>query len=103
MMFLVVTTVEVVPDSIDVLAALFDETNRELVAGHDDWLSADFTADREANTVMVVARWRRAESYVALRESPEFGATMALFAPHFAGPPTVATYEVLVHMESVAG
>jgi len=101
--FHVVTTVEVGPDSIDELARLFDETNRDLVAGQDDWLSADFTADRQTNTVMVVARWRRAESYEALRESPEFGATMARFAPHFVGPPNVNTYEVLVHMESGAG
>ena len=33
-MFIVTTTVEVKPGSIDELAALFDSTNRELVAPH---------------------------------------------------------------------
>ena len=97
-MFIVMTTVEVKPGSIDELAELFDSTNRELVAGHDDWVSAEFTADREANTVTVLARWRDATSYDALRSSPEFGATMAQFAPHFVGPPTVQVNEVLVQM-----
>ena len=97
-MFVVMTTVEVKPGSIDELAELFDSTNRELVAGHDDWVSAEFTADREANVVTVLARWRDAASYETLRSSPEFGATMALFAPHFAGPPSVQVNEVLVQM-----
>ena len=97
-MFIVMTTVEVKPGSIDDLAALFDSTNRELVAGHDDWISADFTADRDANTVTVLARWRDAASYEALRSSPDFGSAMAQFAPHFVGPPMINVNEVLVQM-----
>lgn len=97
-MVIVVTTVEVEPGSIDDLAERFDATNRDLVAGHDDWLGAWFTADRAANSVTVVARWRKAESYERLRSSPEFSATMAQFAEHFAGPPQVSVNEVLVEM-----
>ena len=38
--FAVLTKVKVRPGSIDELAALFDATKRELVAGHDAWLGA---------------------------------------------------------------
>ena len=65
-MYAVVTTVEVEPGSIDELAELFDSTNRDLVAGHDDWLAAWFTADRTNNTVTVIAHWREAASYQEL-------------------------------------
>jgi quinol monooxygenase YgiN len=97
-MFIVVTNVEVEEGSIDELAALFDATNRELVAGHEDWLGAFFTADRSSSTVTVIAHWRAAESYEALRSSPEFQATMAQFAERFVGPPKVSVNEVLVEM-----
>ena len=97
-MYAVITTVEVQPGSIDDLAALFDETNRDLVAGHDDWLGAWFTANRETDTVTVVARWTDPSSYQRLRESPEFAATMGRFAERFAGPPNVSVNEVLVEM-----
>lgn len=97
-MHLVITTVEVEEGSIDELAGLFDATNRQLVAGHEDWLGAWFTADRTAGTVTVVARWRKAESYEALQASPQFEATMARFAPHFVGPPRVSVNDVLVEM-----
>ena len=40
MTYAVVTRVEVQPDSIDDLAALFDSTNRQLVAGQEDGLGA---------------------------------------------------------------
>jgi len=97
-MYVVVTTVSVRPESIDELARLFDDTNRALVAGHDDWLGADFTANRAAGTVTVIARWRRPESYERLSGSDEFRATMARFAPHFLAPPEVSINEVLVEM-----
>lgn len=97
-MFAVLTKVKVHPGSIDGLAALFDETNRDLVAGHDDWLGAWFTANRENNEVTVIARWRDAESYRTLRNSEGFQATMAQFAEQFAGPPSVSVNEVLVEM-----
>ncbi len=97
-MFAVLTTVAVQPDSIDDLAALFDATNRELVAGHDDWLGAWFTVNRATNEVTVIARWRNADSYAALRNSSEFQATMARFAEAFTGPPTVSVNEILVEM-----
>ena len=98
MAFAVLTTVKVNPDSIDRLAALFDETNRALVAGHDDWLGAWFTANREQNEVTVIAQWRDPASYRVLRESADFQATMARFAEDFAEPPRVTINEILVEM-----
>lgn len=96
--FAVVTTIKVKPESIDKLAALFDETNRDLVAPHDDWLSAWFTADRERSEITVIARWNDPSSYQVLRESPEFQATMARFAEDFLEPPRVSINEILVEM-----
>lgn len=97
-MHVVMTTVEVEPGSIDELAALFDDTNRVLVAAHRDWLAAYFTADRSSNTVTVIAHWARAESYEALRASDEYRSTIATFADRFTGPPTIVVNEVLVEM-----
>ena len=97
-MYVVMTRVQVEEDSIDELAELFDATNRELVADHKDWLGAWFTADRAADEVTVIARWRKAESYERLRDSPEFQSTMAQFARRFVGPPTVSVNEILVEM-----
>ncbi|MDW3218876.1 MAG: antibiotic biosynthesis monooxygenase [Acidimicrobiales bacterium] len=97
-MYAVVTRVKVRPESIDELASLFDATNRELVAGHDDWLGAWFTADREAGEVTVIARWRDAESYERLRGSAEFQTVMAQFAAEFLEPPVVTINEILVEM-----
>ncbi len=97
-MYAVLTRVKVQEGSIDELAALFDATNRALVASHHDWLGAWFTANREANEVTVIARWRDADSYQLLRGSDEFQLTMARFAERFAGPPSVSVNEILVEM-----
>jgi len=97
-MYAVMTRVQVEEGSIDELAELFDATNRELVADHDDWLGAWFTADRAAGQVTVIARWRKADSYERLRNSSEFQSTMAQFARRFVGPPTVSVNEILVEM-----
>lgn len=92
------TRVKVRPGSIDELAALFDTTNRELVAGHDDWLGAWFTANRADSEVTVIARWADADAYERLRGSPEFQSVMTRFADRFAAPPTVSVNELLVEM-----
>ena len=97
-MYIVVTTIEVEPGSIDTLAKLFDSTNRDLVAPHDDWIAAYFTANRSTNMVTVIAHWREAASYEVLRSSAEFQATMAKFAEMFVGPPQVSVNEVLIEM-----
>ena len=97
-MIVVLTTVEVEDGSIDGLAELFDATNRELVAGHDDWLGAWFTANRATGEVTVIAQWREASSYQRLRETEEFRETMEQFARRFVGPPRVSINEVLVEM-----
>ena len=97
-MHAVITTVAVRDGTIDELARLFAETNPALVAAHDDWVGAWFTADRATHTVTVIAHWTDPASYEALRSSPDFGATMGRFADHFAGPPSISIHEILVAM-----
>jgi quinol monooxygenase YgiN len=72
--------------------------NRDLVAGHDDWLGAWFTANRSESEVTVIARWRDADSYEKPRNSPDPQAAMARFAEEFTGPPSVSVNEILVEM-----
>lgn len=98
MEYAVLTRVKVRPGSIDGLAELFDATNRELVAGHDDWLGAWFTANRAESEVTVIARWKDADSYARMRVDPAFQSTMARFAEEFAGQPSVSVNELLVEM-----
>jgi quinol monooxygenase YgiN len=97
-MYVVVTTVQVEPGSVEWLAELFDSTNRDLVAGHDDWIAAYFTANRSTSMVTVIAHWREAASYEVLRSSADFQSTMTKFAESFVGPPHVSVNEVLVEM-----
>ena len=97
-MYAVITTVEVEPGSIDRLAELFDTTNPDLVAAHDDWEAAYFTVNRDTNVLTVIAHWREAASYEVLRSSIEFQSTMAKFAESFVGPPRVSVNEVLIEM-----
>ena len=97
-MFAVLTRVRVEEGSIDELAQLFDATNRDLVARHDDWLGAWFTANRDTSEVTVIARWSDAASYERLRAGDSYQATMARFAHKFTGPPDVSINEVLVEM-----
>ncbi|MEM7339054.1 MAG: antibiotic biosynthesis monooxygenase [Actinomycetota bacterium] len=97
-MFVVLTTVSVEAGSIPELATLFDTTNRALVADHEDWLGAWFTANEADNTVTVIARWRSRDAYEQLRASDAFQQAMAQFAPRFTGPPSISINEVLVEM-----
>lgn len=97
-MFAVLTTVKVEEGSIPELAALFDTTNRTLVAAHDDWLGAWFTANHADSEVTVIARWQNPESYERLRATEAFQQTMGQFATKFTGPPSVAINEILVEM-----
>jgi quinol monooxygenase YgiN len=97
-MYAVITRVLVEPGSIDEIAALFDETNRALVADYADWQGAWFTANRETNEITVIARWTDPASYARLRESDDFQQVMSRFANQFVGPPNVSVNEVLVEM-----
>lgn len=97
-MYTVITRVLVQPGSIDELAALFDETNRALVAEHPDWQGAWFTANRETNEVTVIARWSNPDSYTRLRQSDDFQQIMSRFSSRFASPPNVTVNELLVEM-----
>lgn len=96
--FAVLTTVKVEDGSIPELAALFDATNRELVATHQDWRGAWFTADHELSEITVIAWWSDANSYERLRSSKEFQQIMSRFATKFVGPPSVSVKEILVEM-----
>jgi quinol monooxygenase YgiN len=97
-MFAVITRVTVEPGSIDELASLFDETNRQLVAKHNDWKGVWFTANRERSEVTVIAHWSDAASYERLRASDEYAQVMGRFATRFAGSPEVTINELLVEM-----
>jgi quinol monooxygenase YgiN len=96
--FAVLTTVKVEEGSIPELASLFDSTNRALVAGHDDWLGAWFTANHANSEVTVIARWADPESYDRLRATEQFQQTMSQFETKFVGPPSVSVNEILVEM-----
>lgn len=98
MSVLVFTTVRVAEGDIDEVAALFDATNGDLVAGHDEWLGAWFTARRDQGVIVNVAHWSTEAGYRALQTSDEFAATMARFGPFMQGPPEVVVHEVLVEM-----
>lgn len=97
-MFAVLTTVKVEEGSIPELAALFDATNRALVANHTDWLGAWFTANHADSEVTVIARWANSESYEQLRAGEDFQETMGQFATKFVGPPSISINEILVEM-----
>ena len=97
-MFAVITTVGVERGSISELAALFDATNRELVAAEQDWLGAWFTANHERSEVTIIARWADAQSYERLRASDEFQTAIGRFAAKFTGPPSVSINDILVEM-----
>ena len=97
-MFAVITTVEVEQGSIPELASLFDSSNRELVAGHEDWLGAWFTASHDRSEITVIARWANADSYERLRTSDDFQEVMSQFAAKFVRPPSVSINEILVEM-----
>ena len=103
-MYLVITRVALKPGAEGKVAALFEQTNPDLVRAHPDWLGADMAFDPDTGTMSVIARWRRREGYEALAGSKAFGKVMAGFAPHFAGPPQVSIAKLLVHMpaDSVA-
>jgi quinol monooxygenase YgiN len=91
---LVVTVAPVAPGHLDAVADLFAATNPGLVAEQPDWLEAAVGVDRSADRVTVVAAWADAESYRRFAASERFGAVMARFAPHLAGPPEVTVHEL---------
>jgi heme-degrading monooxygenase HmoA len=97
-MFVVMTTVQLKPGTIDTVVQLFAVSNPALVASQEDWIEAKFTANREENRVTVLAFWRDADSYRAFRAGGEYTQVMSQFAPHFAGPPQVEINEVLLAM-----
>lgn len=97
-MYAVITTVGLKPDRIDDVREMFRRTNPGLVAGHEDWVSAVFTANREKDTITVIARWKSAEAYKEFAAGDEYRSTMGEFARYFRGTPSVEINEILVDM-----
>ena len=97
-MFVVITKVQLKPGKVDEVRDLFEKTNPALVEGQIDWIKAKFTANRDANQVVVLAFWQRAESYQAFSTSSKFQQVMSQFAPYFTGPPEVTINEILFEM-----
>ncbi len=97
-MHAVITHARLTPGRIDDVREIFRRTNPGLVADQKDWVSAIFTANRNDDTVTVVARWKNPDSYEALAATDKFKQAMAEFAPYFRSPPTVEVNEILVDM-----
>ena len=97
-MHVIMTRVQLKPDSIDDVRRLFEETNPALVSEQPNWIKAAFTANRETNQVTVLAFWRNADSYQIFSKSQQFQQTMSQFGQFFAGPPDVTINEVLFEM-----
>lgn len=96
--FAVITKVKVKPESIDLLAKLFAETNPTLVEKEIDWVEAKFTANRAANEITVLAFWINDKSYLQFSSSETFRNTMQQFVSHFTEAPRVQINEILVEM-----
>ena len=97
-MFAVITEVALKPGAGPEVAALFEETNPALVRDQPDWLGAEMLLEPEADTIIVIARWRDPASYRALARSPGLHDTMQRFAAHFAGPSKVRVFETTMAM-----
>jgi len=94
----IVTRVTLKPGRADAVAALFEQTNPELVRDRTEWHGARLLIDRARDEVTVIALWRSEEAYRAFAEADAFRQTMARFAQHFAAPPEVQVTEVAVDM-----
>ena len=97
-MYVAITDVQLQPDRIDIVRELFENTNPDLVADEDSWVSAKFTADYDTDRVTVMAFWTDPDAYRRFSQSEEFGRVMSRFASHFAAPPSVRIHEVLFEM-----
>jgi len=97
-MVVVITRVTLKPGRVDQVLELFQRTNPDLVAEEQDWLRAQFTANRTEDRVAVLAYWNNAQAYRTFSRSDKFQQVMSAFAPHFAAPPEVTVQEVLFEM-----
>lgn len=95
--YAVITKVPAKPGRVDDVAEMFRKTNPGLVAEQSAWLSARLLADRESDTVVVVAMWSDAEAYRKYADGP-LRQAMTDFIPLLAGPPEVQIFEILVDM-----
>lgn len=94
-MHVVITTVTLKPGTIDTVARMFEETYIDVVKVEKSWLGAQFTADRETNTITVITNWTNKDDYTAFRHTERFQTTFARFMAYFAAPPIVMVNEVL--------
>ena len=98
-MFVVMTRVKLKPDSANICAKIFEDSNPELVANEPDWLGARMLFDPQANIVTVIANWKNAEAYQQLSSSEKFQNTMMQFRDLFDGPPEISINNLLVEMK----
>jgi len=74
-------------------AAVPRKTNPGLVDGQQGWLGAEVAADAAADTVTVIARWKKPQSDPACTASEEIRSTVARFAKHSVTPSEVRVVE----------
>ncbi len=98
-MYIVMTKVQLKPETAEDCARMFEETNPPLVKSEQDWLGAQMLVNREENQITVLATWRDLASYRHFSASDEFRNTMQGFAPYFQAPPEISTHELLVEMK----
>ncbi len=99
-MFIVSTRVKLKPGRSQEVAALFRESNPDLVKGQPDWLGAKMIFDPETDVITVLATWRDAAAYQEFSGSEQFQSAMGAFRQHFSGPPEISLNQVLVEMEA---
>lgn len=97
-MFIVVTRVKLKPNTSDLCAKLFAQSNPALVKDEPDWMGAQMIFDPETDIVTVLATWRDLNSYKRLSSSEVFRETMQKFGSFFASAPEISTNRVLVDM-----
>jgi heme-degrading monooxygenase HmoA len=98
-MHAVITTVTLKPGAIDTVATMFEKTYIDLVKVEKHWLGANFTANRDTNTICVITKWTSAEDYTEFRHTERFQKTFATFVEHFAAPPIVSVNEIIYDTE----
>ncbi len=97
-MYAVITHARLKPGRIDDVREIFRRSNPLLVADEEDWVGVIFTANRKADTVTVVAKWKNPESYREYAATETYQTAMEEFARYFREPPTIEVNEILVDM-----
>lgn len=97
-MHAVITHVRLKPGRIDDVREIFRRSNPLLVADEEDWVGVIFTANRQDDTVTMVAKWKNPDSYRTYAATEQYKTAMAEFAQYFREPPKIEINEILVEM-----